>query len=568
MQKKIFYSILSACIILLIFANIFLVFSLENFFKQQTLQSLKKQAYILKPFIPLFLDESSSTHPNLEDMARHVRISIFSQDGEVLYDNTAKNLPNHSNRMEFQKALKHKEAFNIRHSDTIGMTYLYYALSIPLKDTTVILRISKAQSSIMQLLLEISPYFLCEILIALLGSFLFARFLTRAIIKPILNIDIANLKNDSLYQELHSFVHKIKTQNKTIKTQYKRLEQKQQEILQLIENINDGLILLNTHAMIVNFNKSATLYFENLPNINSLYQINDSLFLQYVSNAINDFKNHKDKKEHTIHLHIKDKECEILFSPIRSKNKIKGLVIIIRDITAAKKAQNLRKEFSANVTHELKTPLTSILASAEMLKNNIVSSKDTPKFLDRIYCESKRLLEMIDEILKLSFFDENKQDSLKKSKINLKTSVLRITQRLGVICEKYQVNFKLDLDECYIIGVGDLIENLIYNLCDNAIKYSHAGGEVKIHLHQTDQAIYLVIKDGGIGIPKNMQDRIFERFFCVDKSRSKKLGGTGLGLSIVKSVAQYHNASIDLKSKPTQGSEFIIKFPIQSTLLN
>lgn len=564
MQRKIFYSILSACIILLIFANVFLAFSLENFFKQQTLQSLKQQTHTLKPFIPLLLSGSNLEDLEIEDTTHQLRITLLNQNGDVLYDNTAKNLPNHSDRKEFQEALANKESFIIRRSDTIGMTYLYYALSTTVGDSKIILRVSTSQNSIIQLLLEVSPYFLCEILLALLGSFLLARFLTKAIVKPILNIDTANLKNDSLYQELHSFVHKIKTQNKTIKTQYKRLEQKQQEILQLIENMNDGLILLNAHALIVNYNKSATLYFENLPNINSLYQINDSLFLQYVTNAINEFKNHKDKKEYTTHMYLKNKECEILFSPIRSKNKIKGLMIILRDVTAAQKAQNLRREFSANVTHELKTPLTSILASAEMLKNNLVDSKDTSQFLGRIYSESKRLLEMIDEILKLSFFDENKQDTLKKTHVNLKAIVLKVVQRLSLLCDKHQIDFNLNLEECYIIGVSDLLENLVYNLCDNAIKYNNPNGEVRIHLYQTNQAVYLSVKDNGMGIPKDMHERIFERFFCVDKSRSKKLGGTGLGLSIVKSVAYYHNASIDLKSTPTKGSDFIVKFPIQS----
>lgn len=220
----------------------------------------------------------------------------------------------------------------------------------------------------------------------------------------------------------------------------------------------------------------------------------------------------------------------------------------------------LRKEFSANVTHELKTPLTSILASSQMLKNHLVKLDDIPHFIDKIYVESKRLLEMIDEILQLSFFDENRQNSLPKSQVNLKKIVLKVISVLNPVAKMHGVELKSDLEDIEILGVYELLENLIYNLCDNGIKYNKQNGFVSISLKKEQNQIKLTVKDSGIGIKKEYQARIFERFFCVDKSRSKRLGGTGLGLSIVKHACLYHKAKIILESQVGMGSEFCIIF--------
>ncbi|EAH9136917.1 two-component sensor histidine kinase, partial [Campylobacter upsaliensis] len=252
-------------------------------------------------------------------------------------------------------------------------------------------------------------------------------------------------------------------------------------------------------------------------------------------------------------------ECELVFSPIFSqKKKFKGMLIVLCDITELKRLQNLRKEFSANVTHELKTPLTSIMASSEMIKNKLVAPQDLPNFVDKIHLESKRLLDMINEILKISFLDETQ--TLPFHRVNLKEVVERAYKRLELLANQHTIHFELDLEDAYILGIDELLENLVFNLCDNGIKYNHKGGFVKVRLKKLNNFVELSIKDNGIGIPKEFQERVFERFFCVDKSRSKKIGGSGLGLSIVKSVLKLHKASIELKSELGKGSEFKMRF--------
>ena len=285
------------------------------------------------------------------------------------------------------------------------------------------------------------------------------------------------------------------------------------------------------------------------------------MFLQQVLLYLNTLK--KDNQQQITTIKINNKECEVIFCPIHSKGKFRGIIIILRDIDALILAQNMRKEFSANVTHELKTPLTSIIASSEMINSNLVREKDLKIFIEKIEKEAKRLLEMIDEILKLSFLDENGVN-ITIDKINLKTITNSVLDRLQIIAKNKKITITSNLDNAYILGNKQLIENLIYNLCDNAIKYNKENGYIKINLQTQKSNIIFSIKDSGIGIPKEAQKRVFERFYCVDKSRSKNLGGTGLGLSIVKSVAKYHNAKIELNSKENKGSEFKITFASQA----
>lgn len=541
---------------LLFLANVFLIFSLESFFQKESLLDLKNQSKPLIEQLPQDLTKIELLLKSLKDS--HYRISVIDTRGNVLYDSLKQDLENHIKREEVQNALLNGESTSIRYSDTLGAKTLYYAVF--LKERELILRIAKEQKYIKALVFKLLPYFFLEFFLALLLCFLLARVLTKAILKPILKVDLEHLKKDSLYFELHSFVKKIKSQNKVIKTQLKHLRQKQQEMLLLAENMSDGLILLNQHGDILSTNKSVQKYFKNLNSHTIIYALEESHFLKTLLNLLKDFKKHKKQTSKTLQMQLSSFECEVIFTPIFVKHKCKGMVIIIRDITQTKLAQNLRKEFSANVTHELKTPLTSILASSEMLKNNLVKKEDIPNFIDKILAESTRLLAMIDEILKLSFFDEGGGETLQKQKIALHSSILKVAERLKLIAAQYEVEIILDLQECHILGEKSLIENLIFNLMDNAIKYNIKGGFVKVSLQDLGEKIRLSIQDSGIGIPQHLHQRIFERFFCVDKSRSKKLGGTGLGLSIVQSALSYHQASLEVKSEVGKGSEFIIIF--------
>ena len=404
-------------------------------------------------------------------------------------------------------------------------------------------------------------YFLAGFFLVFLCSFLLAKFLSYIVLKPLQTINFENLETIP-YKELKNLLEKIKSKNKAVKTQFKYLRRKKQELQSLTQNMSDGLIFISRTGEILSENQSAEKYFTNLSAIHNILELDNTQFLQLLLKYLKDFKKEKLKSEvrenFTFH-YPKNLECELVFSPIFSqKFKFKGMLIVFSDITELKRLQNLRKEFSANVTHELKTPLTSIMASAELIKNELVAQQDLPNFADKIYLESKRLLEMINEILKISFLDE--AQTLPFDEVNLKKIVGRVYERLEFLAKKHCVAFELDLQDAFIQGVDELLENLVFNLCDNAIKYNHKGGFVKVKLRTLDKFVELSVKDSGIGIEKDLQERVFERFFCVDKSRSKKIGGSGLGLSIVKSVLKLHNATINLKSDVGKGSEFKMRF--------
>ncbi|EAI8429261.1 PAS domain S-box protein [Campylobacter upsaliensis] len=402
---------------------------------------------------------------------------------------------------------------------------------------------------------------LAEFFLVFLCSFFLARFLSYIFLKPLEKIDFENLEHIP-YPELKKMLEKIKLENKAFKIQFKHLKRKKQELQSLTQNMNDGLIFISRTGEILSENLSAEKYFANLNLIHNILELKNSQFLELVLKYLKEFKKGKLKSEirenFTFH-YPNNLECELVFSPIFSqKKKFKGMLIVLCDITELKRLQNLRKEFSANVTHELKTPLTSIMASSEMIKNKLVAPQDLPNFVDKIHLESKRLLDMINEILKISFLDETQ--TLPFHRVNLKEVVERAYKRLELLANQHTIRFELDLEDAYILGIDELLENLVFNLCDNGIKYNHKGGFVKVRLKKLSNFVELSIKDNGIGIPKEFQERVFERFFCVDKSRSKKIGGSGLGLSIVKSVLKLHKASIELKSELGKGSEFKMRF--------
>lgn len=548
MYKKIFLAIFLTCVSLLVLANLFLLFSLENALQKEAFSTLKKEAMLLKTHL---FDVAKGEIPTT------YRISIISKEGKVIYDNNANELGAHKDREEIKKALINKEARAVRYSHTMQSKMLYYATQTTLQNEIVVLRLAMPKSNVEENFEEFLPFFALEFVLCLLLSFMIARVLTASIIKPLKTLTLDNLSQKMPYRELEPFIKALKQEHKAVKNKLKGLEHKQNQMLLLTQNMSDGIILLNKDGKILLVNERAEEYFNAISNLHSIYELKDALFLQKILPLLTLFKKHK--KQQTEFVTLGNKECEVVFCPIHSKDKFKGIIIILHDLDAQKQAQKLRREFSANVTHELKTPLTSILASSEMLSNGLVSKEDTQQFLQKIEKEAKRLLEMIDEILRLSFLDEA-QDYLPMQTVELKNIIQNVFERLKIIANNNKITLLSDLQECTIRGNGELLENLIYNLCDNAIKYNNKGGFVKVTLKKEQDGICLSVKDNGIGIPKESHKRIFERFYCVDKGRSKQLGGTGLGLSIVKSVAKLHHAKIEVKSKAGKGSEFLFYF--------
>ena len=561
MKKRVFYFIIFSMLGLALFVNLFLIFSIESVLKNDLFDRLKNYANKIKDEVVISIKDNSFA--NLKELHSIYRISIVNKYGIVIYDNFSSNLDNHSDRFEIKSAMKYGESKSIRYSDTLLKRHLYYAVKISTHDGDFILRIAKEQKYLYDIFLSFLPYIICEIIAVLIFSFFLAKYLTYIILRPIYDIDLKNLDENLPYPELKILIETLKKQNKIIKSQFKNLKQKRQELQSLTKGMKDGLIIINRSGEILSINPSAQKYFVNLDKNTNISEISNDLFLKLLLNNLRDFKDGKiqdEIREQIVFMQDMLVECEIVFSPIfSSKGKFKGLIIVICDITEFKRNQNLSKEFSANVTHELKTPLTSIMGNVEMIKNNLVKSDDLPYFIDTIYDESKRLLRLIEDILKLSFLDESSA-KIPFARVELSNLILETQANLKELAKKYEIKFKLELQEAYIFGSRELLGHAIFNLCDNAIKYNNPGGWIKIKLRNLPRSIELSIQDNGIGIEDSMQERIFERFFCVDKVCSKRVGGTGLGLSIVKSILNIHHANINLKSQKGVGSEFIITF--------
>lgn len=553
MNKRIFLAIFLTSALFLSLANAFMFFVLESSLKKQTFQELENQARNIEPFLESVLENKLTIPP--------YRLSVISQNGAVVYDTEFALdfavLENHKSREEVAQALESGEGRSVRYSQSSKSDMLYFAKRISLKDADYILRLALAQSNVRALVMKFAPYFGVEIICALVLCFFLARILTRAIIKPLSNFEATNPKQKAPYKELRPFIATIKAQQKLLKAQLKGLKQKQAQMLTLTQNMNEGLMLLNKNGKILLTNTALKEYFGHIAS--DIHKMQENLAVQEILRDMAEFKKSKKPAQRTHTLSLQNKECEILIVPIYAKNKFKGLIAFVRDMSLQAQAQALRKEFSANVTHELKTPLSVILASSEMMQNNLIAQADFPQFVDKIQKEATKLLAMINEILKLSFLDE-RQNELQKTRINLKTLAENVLKRLEFPAQKQHIHLRAKLKECFVMGNSALLEDMIYNLCENAIKYNRKKGVVSVRVEQKDALVRVRVKDTGCGIPKESFERIFERFYCVDTSRSKQLGGSGLGLSIVKSIARFHNASIELTSTLGKGSEFVVSF--------
>ncbi|GAD19824.1 ATP-binding protein [Helicobacter fennelliae] len=551
LRTKIFYSIFGVATLIEILVFIFLGIAFDRMLEKQAFENLKNEALQIK------LQMQNSNYLNFWSHYPY-RITLVDSSGKVLYDNRllAEDLPNHLSHQEIQEALSTKQsASSKRFSQSLNQKTLYYAIFLP--EYNLILRVATSQNQMYQTQLDFVPYMLCIIFITLIASFGFAWYFTKSIINPINALGSLESKETLLqipYIELSGFISKIYTQKKKIKKQLKIISLKQQEFEAISQNIDEGFMRLNAIGEVLSFNHKAQKIFAQTE-IGLNVTLHED-FLKYFKHI--DFSS---PQIQTSEQQINGLYIEMITFPIHSKSKFNGFVVLLLDKSADFKIQNLRKEFSANVTHELKTPLSVIIASSEMIKNNMILPQDLPEFADKIYLESTRLLDIINDILKLSFFDEGTQH-LEKSLIDLYALSKLVLKSLENPAQQKNISLRVIGEKCEVLGIENLLWDMIYNLCENAIKYNIEGGSVEICTSKQNNKAILSIKDSGIGIPKESLDRVFERFYRVDKGRSKKFGGTGLGLSIVKHIALYHNAKITLNSEVGAGSEVIVTFDL------
>ena len=490
---------------------------------------------------------------NIKD--KSARITYIDQDGTVLFDNEAdvSEMKNHSDRTEFQKAEKYGAGESSRYSDTLSEKTIYYALR--LKDGTV-LRVSGTQDSVLALV-ENLIFPLCGLLcLMLILSGIMASAISKRIVKPINELDLESPEENLIYEELSPLLSKIHRQNLEIQNQLELAKQQQEEFALITENMQEGLIVIDKYTMILSANSSAwnLFHMDRVCQGESVYCLDrEEEFRHAIEQVLSG--------EHTeLVLKLNGSDIQLIANPVIRDKKTEGAVVLLVNVTEKLERESLRREFSANVSHELKTPLTSISGFAEIMQSGLVKCEDIPQFAGRIYKESQRLLQLVEDVIQISQLDEEKTSYTwepvdvyqvcKNAFESLKEKAKRLNVHL-YICGEYM---KME-------AVRTLLEEAVYNVCDNAIKYNRNDGSVSVFLTQIAQEIQIVVKDTGVGIPKEDQDRVFERFYRVDKSHSKEIGGTGLGLSIVKHAVGALKGSVMLRSEEGNGTEICMKFP-------
>lgn len=544
------------------------------------------------------LEEYANSFDKAPNVDSAYRVSIISLQGEVLFDNKIdiRTLDNHLEREEVQNLLQGKSHKSLRLSSTEHKENLYFTKFISPqgdfedssifgklennpqqnKPQKVILRVSKQKDSLY--LKNFTSLFATLLFFSAIASVILGVLLSRLITNPIKNINLSHPIKTNPYAELHIFMQQISKQKKKIKKQLKSIKQSKLQFDIITKNMNEGFLVLDSTGNITQSNAKALQILRLTP-----YNQHINIFA-LMSDFTHAIKESIDSSNQTFEISINEYFLQVICMPIFIKDKLKAIIILLFDKSLQKDIFELRKEFSSNVTHELKTPLSAILASSEMLCNGLVREEDRDEFITRIYSESKRLLTLIDKILKISFLDSSLERSAncpQKERINLSNLITNILPNLQNLAKDKDIKIfaeildnhdsqitnrdleksqDFEVQKFEVLGIPALLEDMVYNLSENAIKYSPKGSAVKITLKSDENSTILSISDNGIGIAPSEQERVFERFYCIDKSRSKKLGGNGLGLAIVKRVAKIHNATITLNSELGKGSEFVITF--------
>ncbi len=552
MRNKIFKNLLYLAIISSTLTFIAMsVFMYARFYDQMKSTLRSEATYIA---VALNIDEETYLE-KIDDHSATNRITIIDVDGTVLFDSASdyRTMENHLNRPEIQSAIKTGYGETTRYSSTINQQTFYYALML---DNGHVLRVASITSSVITTLISGIPF-----LTLLMGFMLFVTIYvssrqTDSLVAPINAINLDSPLANETYDDLSPLLIRLDEQNRSNEKQMQLLNEQNIEFNSIINNMQEGLLVIGKNGNIMSINSSAAKIFE----IDQALALNKNYMTLNRSEAFISTINQALSNEVVDTLYqAPGRLYQIIASPINNDTN-KAAVILLMDVTEKHERENLRKEFSANVSHELKTPLTSIIGYADIIENGIAKSEDIPKFASNINTEAQNLLDLIDDIIKLSRLDE-KEVSLDFEKLNLKTVSEDVIKSLKTKADENNITINLIGNDLYVNGVRNIIYEMVYNLCDNAIKYNKQNGSVTITLKQADKQALLSITDTGIGIAKEHQQRIFERFYRVDKSHSRLTGGTGLGLAIVKNGAKFHNATIDLESIEDKGTTFTIRFP-------
>lgn len=554
MNKKIFRSsLLTVCLVLA--ATIALIMGLLfHFFEKQIQKELVNEAGFLAHALE---NEGAGYFDSFDNknnrLAGNNRITWIDENGTVLFDSRAdvSELDNHADRDEIKTAMKEGKGMSTRYSKTLTEKTVNYA--IRLSDGSI-LRVSTEQYTVVTILMGMLQPILFIMFVALILTLVLSARVSKAIIEPINKLDLEIPENNDTYEELTPLLRKIADQKETIGEQLADARKKQKEFNLITENMSEGFLVIDTDANLLTYNSAALNLLEITPPTDRsvLLFCRAKEFRGVISDVLSGIK-----AENTM---VREKRSySLIANPVYEKESVIGAVVVILDITEREKRDMLRREFTANVSHELKTPLTSISGFAELMKAGDVLENDVTDFSKSIYDEAQRLITLVNDIIKISELD-GQSIPYEKETVDLYELSKEVIGRLEKEADKKNITFHLIGGRAEIIGVHKILEEMLYNLCDNAIKYNKENGTVDVLVNQTGDGVNVIVRDTGIGIPISHQDRVFERFYRVDKSHSKKVGGTGLGLAIVKHGALYHHAKLSLESTVDVGTVVTIAF--------
>ena len=550
MTKKIFKSILIVAGTVLLASIVIIMGCLYEYFSNIQKDKLADELDIAASAVELY---GTDYLKNID--SERYRITWIQADGKVIYDTQAgaDSMENHADRQEVKQALAEGEGSSSRYSDTLMEKTSYYAR---LLDDGSVLRVSTTYATAGLLVLGMLQPILVVLIAALVLSGILARRISKRIVEPMNSIDLDRPLENDTYEELSPLLNRINQQHKEIEMQMRYLKQRTDEFTQITESMKEGLILLDNKGNVLSINEAA----QNILETDSDCIGQSFLSIERSRNINNAIQSAFEEGHSEIYAQYGSREYQVDISRIESGGETVGAVLLAFDITEQQNAQRNRREFTANVSHELKTPLQGIIGSAELIENGMVKPEDMPRFIGHIRKEASRLVTLIEDIIRLSQLDEGRQ--MPSEQVDLFELADEVKSVLEGACEAKNINMKLMGEHVCIDGVKRLLYEIIYNLCDNAVKYNNEGGIADIDISSDEKNAYITVRDSGIGIPQDQQERVFERFYRVDKSHSKESGGTGLGLSIVKHAVSYHNGTVSMKSEPGNGTEIRVALPL------
>ncbi len=511
--------------------------------KEETSSVLKQEAEYAASGVML------SGESYLNSLGSRDGVTWIDADGKVLYDSeSGSGVENQGECPEVVDAANNGEGHSVRKSEISGKDTMYYALRC--SDGTV-LRLSRPLSEVWSVLIRVSPVLWVAVLVLVLAG-IFSLRAAKQITEPINEIEIDGVDRVKVYPELEPLVGRIREQNLTIGEQIEELTRRQKEFSVLTENMSEGFVLTDKSGIVLSANSGASRVLNGCDIGSSLLENEDRAVSETIRKTLGG-------ERAETHLDQKERCYQIISNPVISNEKPAGAVVLIVDVTESVQREQLRREFSANVSHELKTPLTSISGFAELMMQDLVPPDKSREFAGDIYRESVRLISLINDIIELSQLDEQTV-SPEKEDVDLYVIAEDVLDSLESEARKKDVTLSLTGDRAVVRGIPNYVDEIVYNLCDNAVKYNRQGGSVTVNVEKTEKSVVLSVRDTGIGIPDEYRERIFERFYRVDSARSNEIPGTGLGLSIVKHAAQLLGAHVSLKSEPDVGTEITVEF--------